>query len=77
MPSTLTFLNSVIHAGHPVARGPAQKRVHLFGGQQDLQEGSSQDSWFLIAYSPDKQPIKPAAPGKLWLVVIQHSLKSC
>ena len=62
----LMFLNSVIYAGHPVARGPAQKRVHFFGGQQDLQEGSSQDSWFLIACSSDKQPLIPAAPGKLW-----------
>jgi len=72
----LTFRNSMIYAGHPVARGPAQKRVHLFGGQQNLQEGSSQDSWFLIAYSSDKQPLTPTASGKLWLVVVQHQLKS-
>ena len=67
MPGTV-LSERVIHAGHPVARGPAQERVHLFGGQQNLQEGSSQDSWFLSVYSSDKQPLTPTASGKLWLV---------
>lgn len=37
--------------GYSAARRPAKERFHLSCGQQDLQEGSSQDSWFLTVCS--------------------------
>lgn len=36
-----------VSAGHSAAGGPAQERVNLPSWQQDLQEGPSEDSWFL------------------------------
>ena len=36
-----------VSAGHSAPGGPAQERVNLPSWQQDLQEGPSEDSWFL------------------------------